>query len=223
MPNKTSSCGSVLLIAALAMGTIAACAQGAADVSDGRQPAAGPQLSQTQTAGQESVSPQTGAGKAPVETQAQMTGVSTAGQAMKPDGSAEVTGNAASSARIASMAAVIARFKSMGVGVTPYENKLSEARSLLSEGRTAESQAVLTHLDSLLRDQQKSFYANKLQAWRNQQRNLIAARVGVKKHSGNNQATAAPQGASVGFSRAVNGVLTGAKGEYKPLIYPIAR
>lgn len=116
----------------------------------------------------------------------------------------------------------IAKFKSMGVGVAPFEKMLSNSNTLLQQGRVLESRSVLTRLDCALQEQQDRFYYNKMKDWRSQRKNLIAYRVGVRPEHRHASASSR-QYAARGLSSGIHQVLSGAKAGYNPLIYPIAR
>jgi hypothetical protein len=124
--------------------------------------------------------------------------------------------------RIEKLGKAIISFKSMGVGVTPFENLIAQAKKENSEGKQADSISSLNRLNSALEAQQTRYYSDKIRAWRAERKNLIAARVAALKTGGtaSDWQRATP---SQGLSKGTNEVLTKAKGEYKPMIYPIGR
>ncbi len=124
--------------------------------------------------------------------------------------------------RITSLSVAIEKFKSMGVGTTPYEQALERVKVLLSEGKQTQANALLERLNTTLEDQQKRFYAIKMQDWQTQ-RQALKKRLASKADSGAAPCSSGLPSAGAGLSRAGSGVLSRKKGDYTPLIYPIAR
>ncbi len=137
--------------------------------------------------------------------------------------SADCIENQAFAERSAKTAAAIDKFKAMGVGVSQFELMLKESQKLNAEGKNQEAQNLLDRLHLALIDQQKRFYASKMDAW---QKQVVKARSLKTGRTRNNQVQSGKSsiaGAGAGLSKGAHTVLSGRKGDYSPLIYPIAR
>ena len=106
----------------------------------------------------------------------------------------------------------IEKFKVIGVGVAPFEQEAQDIHVLLGKGEQTMADAKLARLKQSLADQQKRFYANKIQDWHKQRR--LAAKY---------PQSYTPTNAAGALSKGTHSALSKAKGEYTPLIYPIAR
>ena len=72
---------------------------------------------------------------------------------------------------------VIGKFKEMGVGVTPFELSLQNIKGMVSENRISDAKWQLDRLNYSLSDQQRRFYADKIQSWHTDRQRAIAERV----------------------------------------------
>lgn len=113
------------------------------------------------------------------------------------------------------------KFESLGVGVSPYRKELLAIANLLETENFNQASPRLLSLKRSLEDQQRRFYAAKVSVWQKQKENLIR----LKKNKSEKGAVAGASGtaAASGLSRASHSVLSKDKGNYTPLIYPIAR
>jgi outer membrane PBP1 activator LpoA protein len=118
--------------------------------------------------------------------------------------------------KAAAMQIAIDKFKHMGVGVSMFEHSLQHARILIAEGKTAEANEALGHLNESLADQQKRFYADKIQSWHSDRARMIANKIAVK----NGQI---PYSAASDLSRSAHRTLSKKAVSGSPLLYPIAR
>jgi len=125
-------------------------------------------------------------------------------------------------AHIEKLGKAIVSFKSMGVGIGPFEKLLTQAQKENNEGNHEQSIATLNRLNIALEEQQTRYYSDKIRSWRAERKNLIAARVAAFKAGGSASDWRRSTPAR-GLSKGTNEVLTRAKGEYKPMIYPIGR
>lgn len=123
------------------------------------------------------------------------------------------------SRRLESSKIAIDKFKQMGVGVSLFEQSWQNIKSMLAEGKQQQANEALERLNNSLAEQQKRFYAGKLQSWHADNQRRIAAKAGVSGTGSKPQALRP----SAELSRGAHGVLSKKKGDYTPLIYPIAR
>lgn len=121
--------------------------------------------------------------------------------------------------RLRALDEAVSKFKSLGVGVSPFIEAIKAARSELAAGDCSSASSRIKSIEASLHDQQKRFYANKIAVWHKQKEALISA---ARKEPAASQALQASNAAS-GLGKAAHGVLSREKTGYTPLIYPIAR
>ena len=116
----------------------------------------------------------------------------------------------------------INKFKEMGVGVAPFESITAQAHSLLEANQVGEAEELTLALKHSLEDQQRRFYANKIQVWHNQ---IKLQQEEMKKKKGHHLASSSSPSTKSGgnLAKGAHGVLSRADAKYTPLIYPIAR
>ncbi len=116
----------------------------------------------------------------------------------------------------------INKFKEMGVGVAPFESVTAQAHGLLEANQIGEAEELTFALKHSLEDQQRRFYANKIQVWHNQ---VKLQQEEMKKKKGHNLVSASSPSTKSGgnLAKGAHGVLSRADAKYTPLIYPIAR
>lgn len=119
--------------------------------------------------------------------------------------------------KAATMQTAIQKFKTMGVGVSMFEQSLQNARQLIADGRPGEANEALGHLDESLRDQQKRFYTGKIQSWHSDRMRMIANRVAAKGGH------IAYSPVSSELSRSAHNTVSKKSVNGTPVIYPIAR
>lgn len=118
--------------------------------------------------------------------------------------------------KAAAMQVAIDKFKNMGVGVSLFEQSLQHARILIAEGKSAEANEALGRLNHSLTDQQKRFYADKIQSWHSDRARMIADRIAMR----NGQT---PANSAGDLSRAAHRTLSKKSISGSPMIYPIGR
>ncbi len=148
--------------------------------------------------------------------------------------------NSAMTEKLNALEIAINKFKDMGVGVAAFEQNLLQARSLQKEGKLTEAEQVTAHLNLSLQDQQKRYYAGKIQIWRSQMKlaharhaSLASAHetgetlgLGPRPKSAFHPESSAQKSntsTAAGLSKGAHSVLSKTKSDLSQLIYPIAR
>lgn len=115
----------------------------------------------------------------------------------------------------------INKFKEMGVGVAPFEAISSQAHGLMQANQVGEAEELTFGLKHSLEDQQRRYYANKIQVWHNQVKLRQEELKKKKGHVVSSNTTGTNNGG--GLAKGAHGVMSRADAKYTPMIYPIAR